>query len=151
MEYRLKTDDDIEVLMKEYYGQLRTDIAPILNRLHDLRAFKDKFIYPNTVQAVRRNTIFISAPMSSIDPNEYKRLRSCLIRVKDLLERIGFTEVYCPIIEKDDPEHFDGKTRAIRDNFPQMKQADSMLVIYPRNLPSSSLVENGYGIALSKK
>lgn len=32
-----------------------------------------------------------------------------------------------------------------------MKQSDSMLIIYPRNVPSSSLVENGYGIALTKK
>jgi hypothetical protein len=151
MGYSGKTKEDIAVLMKEYYVQLKNDISPVLRKLSNLRVFNEKYVYPNTVKAVRINTIFISAPMSSIDSDEYNRLRSCLLSVKPVLKRIGFTEVYCPIIENEDPAHFDGKTRAIRDNFPQMKQADSMLVIYPRNLPSSSLVENGYGIALSKR
>jgi hypothetical protein len=151
MGYSGKTNDDIAILMKEYYGQLKDDLDQVLMTLRDLRVFNKKYVYPNNVQAVRRNTIFISAPMSSIDSDEYNKLRRCLLRVKELLQNIGFTEIYCPIIEKDDPAHFDGRTRAIRDNFPNMKRAESMLVIYPRNLPSSSLVENGYGIALSKR
>ncbi len=32
-----------------------------------------------------------------------------------------------------------------------LKQVDSILVVYPKKLPSSTLVEIGYGIALSKK
>lgn len=54
------------------------------------------------------------------------------------------------MLEVADPDHFHGKIKAIRENFPRMKKADSMIVILPHNLPSSSLVESGYAIALSK-
>ena len=64
---------------------------------------------------------------------------------------IGFVEVTCPIFDIDTADRFDGKTKAIKDNFPKMKQVDSMLVIYPRQVPSSTLVEIGYELALSKK
>lgn len=154
MEYRERTEEEKSVLIKAQYEQLKKDIKPTLKRLRDYRLFNTTYIYPNDITTVRKNTIFVSAPMSSISGDEYKELRKSLIdicRILTELQPVGFTEVFCPVIEKEDPLRFDGKTKAIKDNFPQMKQADSMLIIYPRNVPSSSLVENGYGIALTKK
>lgn len=109
------------------------------------------FIVQMSIKSCKRNTIYISAPMASIDAHEYKILRDHIIRIRDCLLQIGFSEVYCPIIDVDSPEHFDGKTKAIKSNFPLMKGVDSMLVVYPWKNASSSLVEMGYGIALSKK
>lgn len=122
-----------------------------LKKLRDYRLFNTNYVYPNTITTVRKNTIFVSAPMSSISDDEYKELRDNLKIICEILVKMKFTEVFCPAIEKDDPLRFDGKTKAIKDNFPHMKQADSMLIIYPKNVPSSVLVENGYGIALTKK
>ncbi len=145
------TENQLNTLGKEAYAELKKDLEAVFNNLRDMRMFNDKYVYPGDVTNIKRNTIFISAPMASIDANEYKVLRDCIIRVKDCLLRIGFSEVHCPIIDIDSPEHFDGKTKAIKNNFPLMKGVDSMLVVYPWKNASSSLVEMGYGIALSKK
>lgn len=154
MEYRERTEDEKNVLIKAQYEHLKRDLTQTLKRLRDYRLFNETYVYPNDVTTVRKNTIFVSAPMSSISGDEYKELRKSLIEICKVLtelQPVGFTEAFCPVIEKDNPLRFDGKTKAIKDNFPQMKQSDSMLIIYPRNVPSSSLVENGYGIALTKK
>lgn len=150
MEYDL-TENQLNALSKDAYMKLKKELEMVFSDLRDLRMFNDKYVYPNDVTYIKRNTIYISAPMSSIDVHEYKLLRECIFRIRDCLLRIGFSEVHCPIIDIDSPEHFDGKTKAIKNNFPLMKGADSMLVVYPWKNASSSLVEIGYGIALSKK
>lgn len=117
-----------------------------------MRVFNDKYVYPSSIRAIRRNTVFVSAPMASIDDrDEYNELHSFLVDLKVILLRIGFSEVYCPMVDIEDPSKFDGNTKAIKTNFPNLKQADCILVIYPKKLASSILVECGYGIALTKK
>ena len=74
-----------------------------------------------------------------------------MLEIKTALTDIGFKTVHCPIINKVTPSEFDGKAKAIEDNFPLMKQSDCMLVIYPWKKASSALVEMGYGVALTKK
>ena len=151
MGYNSLTDEQIKILGKAAYAQLKIELEPVLTKLRDMRVFNEKYVYPSTVNAIRRNTVFVSAPMSSITPIEYKDLREFIIRLEKILKKIGFTDVFCPILKKEDPSHFDGKTKAVKDNFPLLKQADSLLIIYPKRIPSSALIESGYGIALSKK
>lgn len=151
MGYRERTEDEKKILIKAQYEQIKQELKSTLKRLRDYRLFNATYVYPNIIDAVRKNTIFVSTPMSSIPKEEYKTIRENLMQIREILIKIGFTEVFCPAIQNENPFHFDGKTKAIRENFPQMKQADSMLVIYPCNVPSSSLVENGYAIALTKR
>lgn len=68
-----------------------------------------------------------------------------------MLKEIGFNNVICPIIDIDKQENFDGGIKAIKENLRLMKQVDSMMIVYPDKLPSSVLVETGYGIALTKR
>ncbi len=150
MEYGL-SEDQINTLGKEAYVRLKNELDFVFSKLRDLRTFNDKYVYPGEVINVKRNTIFISAPMSSINETEYNELQTSMLVIKDSLSRIGFTEVHCPLLDVDSPAHFDGKTKAIKNNFPLMKGVDSMLVVYPWKNASSSLVEIGYGIALTKK
>ena len=145
------SESQINTLGKKAYGQLKDNLGSVFRNLRDLRTFNDKYVYPSEVTNVKRNTIYVSAPMSSIDENKYSELRASMLAIKSSLQKIGFTEVYCPIIDIESPEHFDGKAKAIKDNFPLMKGVDSMLVVYPWKNASSSLVEIGYGIALTKK
>ena len=151
MGYRERTEDEKKILIKAQYEQMKQELKSTLKKLRDYRLFNTTYVYPNEIDAVRKNTIFVSTPMSSIPKEEYKTIRENLMQIREILIKIGFTEVFCPAIQNENPSHFDGKTKAIRENFPQMKQADSMLIIYPRNVPSSSLVENGYAIALTKR
>lgn len=145
------SENQINNLGKEAYVRLKKDLDDIFRSLRDLRLFNDKYVYPSEITSIKRNTIFVSAPMSSINSDEYNMLRSSVLDIKKTLLHIGFTEVHCPLIDIESQEHFDGKTKAIKDNFPLMKYVDSMLFIYPWKNASSSLVEMGYGIALSKK
>lgn len=145
------SENQINTLGKKAYTELKNELESMFRNLRDLRSFNDKYVYPNEITNIKRNTIFVSAPMSSINANDYDELRSSMLAIRESLLRIGFTEVYCPIIDIDSPEHFDGKTKAIKSNFPLMKGVDSMLVVYPWKNASSALVEIGYGIALSKR
>ena len=152
MGFNFLSKKQTETIGNEAYVELKSRLEPVLKKLRDLRILNDKYVYPSSVTAIKRNSIYISVPMASIpDFLEYSNLRRFLIKLKATLIKVGFTEVHCPMIDIEDKEHFDGKTKAIKDNFTLLKQIDSLLVIYPRRLPSSALVESGYGIALSKK
>lgn len=89
--------------------------------------------------------------MSSIGDEYYRKLREHILKLQPQLTNIGFTKIHCPLFEKESSNTFDGKIKAIKDNFVNLKQVDCMIIIYPKNIPSSLLVEIGYGLALCKK
>lgn len=141
----------LDAIAKDAYSELKTVLQPILKQLKQTRLFNEKYIYPNHITTVQTNTLYISAPMSSIDDKSYTDLRTGLLDLKEQLTGIGFLEIFCPLFDKASSTAFDGKTKAIKENFTKMKQVDSMIIIYPQSVPSSVLVEIGYGIALCKK
>ncbi len=145
------TNEQLNLIAAPHYQSLMDRLSPTLKHLKAMRVFNEKYIYPQKVSTVTLNTIYISAPMSSIDSSDYYELRDFLLELKPKLIDIGFTDVICPLFDKDDYSHFDGNTKAIKENFVKLKQVDSMIVIYPQKLPSSVLVEIGYGLALCKK
>lgn len=144
-------ESQIDTLGKDAYTKLICEFEPVFGNLKSLRTFNVKYVYPPEVSAIKRKTIFVSAPMSSISKDDYTSLRNNMLKVIASLEKLRFKEIHCPIIDIDSPEQFDGKTKAIKNNFPLMKSVDCMLAVYPWKNASSSLVEIGYGIALSKK
>lgn len=145
------SENQLFALGKEAYANLLDELEAMFSNLRDLRMFNDKYVYPSEITNIKRNTIFISAPMSSINATEYNQLRELILKIKTSLLKLDFTEVYCSLFDIDSPDHFDGKAKAIKSNFPLMKQVDSMLIVYPWKNASSSLVEMGYGIALTKR
>lgn len=141
----------LDSIAKEAYEEIKRVLHPTLKQLKQTRLFNEKYIYPNHVVTVQMNTLYISAPMSSIDDKSYKELRENLLCLKEPLVNIGFLDIHCPLFEKTSSRSFDGKTKAIKENFVKMKQVDCMIIIYPQNVPSSILVEIGYGLSLCKK
>lgn len=133
------------------YNILKKDAESILTDLKNMRIFNTKYVFPSLITTINVNTVFISAPMASISNDYYYVLREYALSLKSTLKNIGFTDIICPIIDNDDPKKFDGKTRAIKNNFNNLKQIECMVIVYPENVPSSSLVEIGYGIALCKR
>lgn len=138
-------------IAKEAYEELKKELNPTLKQLKQTRLFNEKYIYPNHITTVQTSTVYISAPMSSIDDATYKELRENLLCLKEKLVSIGFLDIHCPMFEITSSKSFDGKTKAIKENFAKMKQVDCMIIIYPQNIPSSILVEIGYGLSLCKK
>lgn len=146
------SQDHIEIIALSAYNELKVELAPLLKSLKDLRIFNEKYVYPSSITTVTKKTIFLSAPMSSIDEGEYEKLRAFMLELENILKsELKFTDVISPILRVEKQEEFDGKTKAIIDNFTQLKQVECMLVVYPRNLPTSTLVELGYGLALCKR
>jgi len=141
----------ISPIAKLGYEKLTNRLKCTLNELENMRVFSTKYTHPNNITTVNYNTIYISAPMASIDNDEYVKLRTYLLSLNDILRNIGFKDVICPHYSIENSGVFDGGTKAVKDNFPSMKQVDSMIIIYPNKIPSSVLVEIGYGIALCKR
>jgi hypothetical protein len=86
-------------------------LQPTLKQLKQTRLFNEKYIYPNHVTTVQTNTLYISAPMSSIDDKSYKELRENLLCLKEQLVNIGFLDIHCPLFEKNLQSHLMGKLK----------------------------------------
>jgi nucleoside 2-deoxyribosyltransferase len=146
------TDQQLDVIAKEEYNILKNKLCSVLAALKDSRYINEKYLYPPQVTTVSTGTVYISAPMSTLDEDSYKEQRKLLEKVRDsLLSDAGFSKVICPAIDIKDTDSFDGTTKAIIENFENLKQSDKVLIIYPNSLPTSTLVEAGYVIGMSKK
>ena len=133
------------------HADLTHSLEAMFERLNNSCYITEEYIYPNKINSFNAKTVFMSVPMASVDSEEYSALRTEMKGIRGALEDIGFKEVICQILDIETQDAFEGKLKAIRKSFKQMKQVESMVVIYPRKIPSSVLVEVGYGIALSKK
>lgn len=151
MDYNFIPKKALDSVSETAYTDLRNVLEPVLGRLRNVGFYNVKNVYPPSISTIQLNSVFVSVPMATVDDKKYAELRDFLIHLEEVLKNVGFDEVNCPMLNIPDKEHFDGDIKAINDNFSIMKQMDSLLVIYPERLPSSVLVECGYGIALSKK
>lgn len=133
------------------YEELNQMLSTTLTYLKDIRTFDLQDIYPQKVTFVKLKTVYLSVPMASINEEEYTSLHEYILEIKQILEKIGFTGIYSSALYIDEKNKFDGKIKAMKDNFATLKEVDCILVIYPWKCPSSTLVDIGYGIALSKK
>lgn len=140
----------LNVLADKAYQQLKSDLASTFDKLKCMGYFDDSYIYPSDIKTINRNTIFISAPMSTLNDEKYLNQRSFLLKVQDILSSLGFSKIICPAATIKDKSHFDGDTKAMR-NFEELKQVDCFMLIYDNANRSSILIELGYAIALSKK
>ena len=150
-------DKDLKPAIKRGYEKLKKIAANELEALKNMRVFNEKYIYPQSVTTVNKDTIYVCVPMASTPTEKkYEELHQFVKELNVLLTKnsektLRFRTVYCPALEKETQLDFDGANTAIKQNFIKMKQVDCMLVVYPELLPSSLLVEIGYGIALCKR
>ena len=133
------------------YNQLMKAISSTLDKLNSLVMIDEKSIYPQYVTGAKYHTIYLSVPMASITDSQYDAIHEFVLKLQQALDEIGFSEIKSSALIIDGKSEFDGKTKAMKDNFSTLKEVDSILVIYPWKSPSSCLVDIGYGIALCKK
>ena len=74
-----------------------------------------------------------------------------MFNIDILKKEMGVRNIICPEIKISNRDRFDGNTKAIRENFTNLKQVDHLIVLYPHQSPTSTLIEAGYGIALTKQ
>lgn len=147
------SEQQLDLIAASGYENLLSKLSTTLSQLKNMRVFNaSSNIYPQKVTSVNLNTVYISAPMSSLgNQKEYEALRNFLVTLRPTLSSLGFAKVVCPLFDNPDINNFDGNTKAIKENFVALKQVDTLIVIYPKAAPSSVLVEIGYGLALCKK
>lgn len=141
---------NLKAIARDGYELLNSQLKDIFLDLQNSNSIDESNIYPSKPTTYGKNTIYVSIPMASVSETDYKELRKQAMELKKTLKKIGFNNVICPILWKKDPATFDGKTKAINDTFTHIKNSSCLLAIYPKAVPSSVLVELGYGIALRK-
>lgn len=142
--------DVLENIYRESYEKMKTNLKPILEELKSKRYFSERYIYPNDINTITMDTVYISAPMSTLTDGEYVQQQCFLKNFKHVLfESRNFSNVYCPAIDIE-TNKWQGITTAVKDNFNELRQVQHLIVIYPKSVATSSLVEIGYGIALCK-
>ena len=139
------------LVLEEAYKKMQSEMHDVEEKLKNEGFFNLKYVYPPEIKTIYRKSVFVSAPMSSLDANKYKQQRDALRSIVDTLKEIGFSSVTCPAAEIDDKEHFDGVPIAIHNNFRNLKQSECYVMVFESNYASSSLIELGYAIALCKK
>jgi len=146
------SEENLKTIAESNHASLKATLLETLKNLKDTRIFNLQYVYPAHITTVKINTIYVSAPMASIGDSDYHDLHNYVkSTLKDALQNIGFSEVNSPVFKIGKKGVFDGHTKAINSNFENLKSVDSMLVIYPEEVPTSALVEIGYGIALCKR
>ena len=142
-----------EEIAKRYenaYESMKSKLQPILEELKGRRYFSERCIYPQEITAMTMGTVYISAPMSVLGRDEYEEQRIFLKELSDvLLKKEDIKTVFCPAIDVDQ-DAWEGITTAVRENYAQLRQIQHLIVLYPKKVPTSALVEIGYGIALCK-
>ena len=151
-EFNKMTEKQQKAVTDKYYEQFNDSIAEDLGKLKNMVFFGLSYAYPKSVRTVIKKSIFVSSPMnSSKTDDEYKEMRMNILSIVDNLKGIGFNKVTYPGETIKSKDEFEGESRAINENFKELKSVECVLVIYPSNVGSSVLIEIGYAIALTKK
>lgn len=141
---------DIERDVKKNFNELKEYVDSQPKEIDKNRLDAVANIYPKNTKYLKRNKVFIGAPMDSVSPSSYKTNWVDALKLKTvLLEECGVKDIFYPgeTLESGD---FDGQEKSIRKNFIILKESEHYLFLYPEKAASSTLMEIGYAIALSK-
>ena len=138
-------ETQFDLLIDRAYGTMKEELIDVEDKLKREGFFNVKYVYPPNIRTINRQTAFVSAPMSTLKPEKYEQQRKGLLEVIDTLKRIGFSNIICPAAFIEDKEHFEGREKALHDNFINLKQVEAFVMVYESSRPSSSLIELGYG------
>lgn len=146
------TNKHIDLLSDKYFKDFFNTIKDLLSNIDKEYPENKISIYPSHVKRLKKNSIFIGAPMASLPEDEYILLRKEIIKIKDAIKKYcNFYSIHYPGEEILNPVDYDGEQKAIINNFKILKETEFFIFIYPEKIASSILTEIGYGIALSKK
>ncbi len=97
------------------------------------------------------NRVFIATPISGFaDDNEYRDYRYMVFNLIACLRKNAF-EVYAEIENIEGSNEYDTPARSVEIDFENIRKCDYFILLHPRRMQSSSLIEFGYACALDKK
>ena len=92
--------------------------------------------------------LFISAPMTS-DFSGYRLIRSDVLSVINELEQIGFSRIYYAGQDIEDISQVDPPAMSVKIDLRALRNSKYFVLIFPKKLASSSLIEAGFALALN--
>ena len=145
--------DEIHRRYETAYETIKTGLQPELDKLAEEDFFSPDDIYPQDQTTTKRGTVYISAQMSSLNVKDYERQQEFLNDYSKRLKAnkiLKIKEVSCPAMGVK-YNSWEGTTTAVKETFGNLRKARRMIIIYSKEVPTSVLMEIGYGIALGKK
>lgn len=77
------------------YDKMKQNLKPILEEMKGKRYFSERYIYPPEIHTMTMDTVYISAPMSTLSDGEYKEQQAFLRQLsQELLNSKRFKKVY---------------------------------------------------------
>ena len=97
-----------------------------------------------------RYDVFISAPMASVNQDEYEKMRRWVLDVHDTFERYKYTAFYAGkhLMDRDE---FEDPAEAVKADLKAVDESSNFVMIYPQRVATSGLVELGYALARNKR
>jgi len=109
-------------------------------------------IFPQRIKKIKKGKVFIGSPMASIDESAYRETRENMLLLKEaIISYCQLSDVYYPGETIAHRKNFDGKQKALAEDFKVLKECEYYVFYYPDRVASSILIEIGYAIGLCKK
>ena len=94
--------------------------------------------------------VFLAFPISGfLDENEYQNYRKIVLNFIDYLRNNSF-DIYSEIEHVIGINNYDSPTQSVNDDFKKLDDSDVFLLLHPKNLQTSTLIELGYAYAKNK-
>lgn len=146
-----RTPKQIRCLAAGAYELVKRGANGALARAEERLPLLKEGIYPKGECFVRRGSVFISSPMTSVGkPKEYDNLQRAVTQLTKELKRLGY-EVFYGGVDVKHMSELGKATRIPPENFEALKHAEYVVLLYPKLLATSSLIEIGYALALGKE
>ena len=96
-------------------------------------------------------TIFVSTPITGFgNIQDFWSFKEHAVSIIDMLKSFGHS-VYNEFEHIDSDNCFDSPSKSVDEDFMKIEKSDVFLLIHPRRMQTSSLIELGYACALQKR
>lgn len=97
--------------------------------------------------------LFIASPISAFDFDaEYIIFRDWIESVTSALQSTGtFTDIFCVANIVKSKSSLDDPIKSLQNDIGELESATDFLLIYPKSMATSALIELGYAMAKKKK
>ncbi|MBO4917668.1 MAG: hypothetical protein J5374_07280 [Bacteroidales bacterium] len=96
------------------------------------------------------NTVFIATPISGFDTHEeYFEYRKKVLNLVCFLRSEGY-DVCTEIESITDADNYDSPGSSVKEDFESIRDAGCFILLHPKRMQTSSLIEFGYACAMDK-
>lgn len=97
------------------------------------------------------STIFVSTPITGFNSSqEFLLFKEYALVVIDRLKKLGYT-VFNEFEHISDENDFDSPSKSVDEDFKIIEKTEIFILIHPRKMQTSTLIELGYACACRKK